>query len=220
MKTPETWIELGRRGAFTTSQVGKLIGVEPIKVASWLSGQPPLIQADFPNVAGRVAVSFDGLVEARAIAYLINEGIPRRNLAKAMQAMRKRWSDPHPLARERSIVTDGTAVLEIVGERIVDLLHEAYVLEEALKPGLAGRVIFRSGRAAWLEPFPSDLPLVRIDPSRAFGRPVVVDNNVTVPTETLSEAARVEGADEAADWFGVSSDAVNQAAAFEKRLAA
>lgn len=220
MRTPNGWIELGRRGAFTTSQVGRLISADSEKVAAWLSGRPPLIEADLPNVAGRLAISFDGLVEARAIAYLLNEGIPRRKLAKAMEAMRKRYKDPHPLARERSLITDGAAVLEVEGERIIDLLHDAYVLAETIKPGLAGRVVFRSGRAAWLEPFPHDLPLVRIDPSRAFGRPVVVEDEVAIPTGVLSESAKGEGVAGAADWFGVSEEAVGQAVEFEERLAA
>ena len=220
MRTPEAWIELGRRGAFTTSQVGRLIGTRPDVVASWLSGHPPLIEPDLPPVAGRLAMSFDALVEARAIAYLLSEGIPRRKLTRAMSAMRKRWSDPHPLARERSIITDGVSVLEYDGDAIIDLLNDAYMLPETLRAGLAGRVVFRSGRAAWLEPFPHDLPLVRIDPARAFGRPVVVDSEITVPTGTLSDAAKADGYPDAADWFGVSEDAVGQAVEFEERLAA
>lgn len=220
MKTPYDWIELGRRGAFTTSQVGNLIGVEPNKVASWLSGSPPLIRSDLPVIAGRLAISFDGLVEARAIAHLLGEGIPRRKLAHTMEALRQRWRDPHPLARERALVTDGVAVLELDGRDVVDLRDEAYVLAETLRPSLAGRVMFRSGRAAWLEPFPEELPLVRIDPNRAFGRPVVVQDKIAVPTSTLAESAKVEGTEEAADWFGISPLAVEQAVEFEKRLAA
>jgi uncharacterized protein (DUF433 family)/transcriptional regulator with XRE-family HTH domain len=220
VQTPESWIELGRRGAFTTSQVARLIGTEPETIASWLAGRPPLIASNLPQVAGRLAVSFDGLVEARAVSYLLREGIPRRKLARAMAAMRNRWGDPHPLARERSIMTDGASVLEIDGDRIVDLLNDAYVMSEALKPGLSGRVVFKSGRAAWLEPFPKDLPLVRIEPARAFGRPVIVEGKVSVPTSTLADSAKLEGREEAADWFGVSEEAVGQAVEFEHRLAA
>ncbi len=220
MKTPDAWIELGRRGAFTTAQVARLIGVEAAQVASWISGNPPLVEPDLPSVAGRLAISFDALVEARAIAYLLKEGVPRRRLAKVMRAMRRRFCDPHPLARERSLITDGASVLELEDDRIIDLLNDAYMIVETVKPGLAGRVVFRSGRAAWLEPFPGDLPLIRIDPSRAFGRPVVVDSDVTVPTSTLSDTARIEGRADAADWFGVSELAVDQAVDFEERLAA
>lgn len=220
LQTPSNWIELGRRGAFTTTQVAVLLGVEPSRVASWLTGNPPLIVADLPSVAGRIALSFDGLVEARAINYLLVEGISRRRLAIAMKAMRQRWQDPHPLARERTLMTDGSAVLELQDDKMVDLLTDAYLHPEVLRPALAGRVVFRSGRAAWLEPYPEEMPLVRIDPARAFGRPVVVEESTVVPTETLAASAEVDGVSEAADWFGVSEGAVTQAVAFEQRIAA
>lgn len=220
VQTPSNWIELGRRGAFTTTQVAVLLGVEPSRVASWLAGNPPLIVSDLPSVAGRIALSFDGLVEARAINYLLAEGISRRRLAMAMKAMRQRWEDPHPLARERKLMTDGSAVLELQGEKIVDLLTDAYLHPEVLRPALAGRVVFKSGRAAWLEPYPDEMPLVRIDPAKAFGRPVIVEQSVAVPTETLAVSAEVDGVAEAADWFGVSEGAVTQAVAFEHRIAA
>lgn len=220
MHTPSNWIELGRRGAFTTTQVAVLLGVEPSRVASWLSGSPPLISTDLPTVAGRLALSFDGLVEARAVNYLLAEGVSRRKLAKAMKAMRQRWSDPHPLARERQLTTDGASVLELKGEKIVDLLTDAYLHPEILRPALSGRVVFESGRAAWLEPYPTEMPLVRIDPARAFGRPVIVEDAAAVPTETLATSAEVDGVGEAADWFGVSEAAVNQAITFERRIAA
>ncbi|MET3834753.1 uncharacterized protein (DUF433 family) [Brevundimonas sp. UYEF29] len=218
--TPSDWIELGRRGAFTTTQVAVLLDVDAPKVASWLSGIPPLIKTDLPSVAGRLALSFDGLIEARAINYLLVEGISRRKLAQAMKAMRQRWSDPHPLARERQLITDGASVLELKGEKIVDLLTEAYLHPEVIRPALAGRVVFKSGRAAWLEPYPEEMPLVRIDPAKAFGRPVIVEESAAIPTETLATSAEVDGLTEAADWFGVSEAAVNQAVAFEQRIAA
>jgi len=197
-----------------------LLGVEPARIASWVTGNPPLIESDLPSVAGRIALSFDGLVEARAINYLLAGGVSRRRLTMAMKAMRQRWQDPHPLARERQLTTDGSAVLELQGEKIIDLLTDAYLHPEALRPALAGRVVFKSGRAAWLEPYPKEMPLIRIDPARAFGRPVVVEDSTTVPTETLAASAKVDGAAEAADWFGVSEGAVTQAVAFEQRIAA
>ena len=220
VKTPPEWIELGRRGAFTTTQVASLLQIDPARVASWLTGKPPLIESELPSVAGRLALSFDGLIEARAINYLLAEGVPRRKLTNAMKAMRQRWGDPHPLARERQLTTDGAAILEINGEKIVDLLTDAYLHPEILRPALAGRVVFKSGRAAWLEPYPEEMPLVRIDPAKAFGRPVVVEDTAAIPTETLALSAAVDGFEEAADWFGVSKLAVRQAISFEERIAA
>ncbi|MEI9889259.1 MAG: hypothetical protein WDN45_00180 [Caulobacteraceae bacterium] len=226
MGTPESWIELGRRGAFTSSQVAVLVGTTPEKVVSWLGGSPPLILSDLPTVAGRIAISFDGLIEARAVAHLLSEGaqqthrLTRRRLARVMEVLRQRTGDRHPLARDRDLITNGLAVFELSDGKIINLLNDCYASTDLIGPSLRGRVEFKGGRAAWLEPYPNDLPLVRIEPARAFGRPVVVDMNTTVPTETLASAARADTPAEAADWYGVSEDAVDQAVEFEDRIAA
>lgn len=219
MQTPSSWTELGKHGAFTTSQVATLVGSTAEQVASWLNGRPPVIWSELPSVAGRKAVSFDGLIEARAVAYLLSEGVPKRHLAQLMKVLRDRYGDKHPLARDRDIITNGRNVYEITDGKIVNLLNDCYAADPIIRPSLTGRVEFRSGRAAWFLPFPQDLPLVRIDPNRAFGRPVVVDGT-TVPTETLATAAALEGPGDAADWYGVSEDAVSQAIRFEERIAA
>ena len=168
-----------------------------------------------------MALSFDGLIEARAVKHLLAQGISKRKLSAVCAAMRKRFNEAHPLAHERSLITDGAALLECEADnKFVDLLSETYVMPDIIRPSLHGKVEFRSGRAAWLEPFPMDLPLVRIDPSRAFGRPVIVEGNVAVPTATLNDAATNEGIVGAADWFGVSGEAVRQAVGYERRLSA
>ncbi|MDB5440028.1 MAG: hypothetical protein JWM33_2455 [Caulobacteraceae bacterium] len=217
---PTAWAELGRRGAYTTSQAATLIGVSASDVASWLGGRPPIIHSDIPRVAGHLVLTFEALVEARAVAFLLNGGMKRGRLAKIVQIMRRRSADCHPLARERLLTTDGASVIEVVDDRLIDLLSESYLHPEVLRPALSGRVVFKSGRAAWLEPDPLDLPLVRIDPRRAFGRPVVVDGETTVPTATLANLASADGTEEAADWHGVTEAAVSQAVEFERRLAA
>ncbi len=219
MKTPASWIELGRLGAFTTSQVAALVGVTPDRVASWLSGRPPLISSDLPSVAGRKAISFEGLIEARAIAYLLEEGVSRRRLAGLMDTLRRRYSEPHPLAHDRDLITNGWGVYELDDGKIINLLNDCYTADAIIRPSLVGRVEFSGGRAAWFRPYPEELPLVRIEPARAFGRPVVVEG-ATVPTETLASTAALEGRAEAADWFGVSEEAVDQAVTFEERIAA
>jgi uncharacterized protein (DUF433 family) len=136
-----------------------------------------------------------------------------------MQVLRDRHKDQHPLARDREIITNGLNVYEFSEGKIVNLLNDCYAADPIIRPTLVGRVEFRSGRAAWLLPYPQDLPLVRIDPARAFGRPVVVDS-ATVPTETLATAAARDGPKDAADWYGVSEEAVSQAVTFEERIAA
>ena len=104
------------------------------------------------------------------------------------------------------------------GGRVV-LDAEGVLEPDLMRPALEGRVVFNRGIAHYFEPY-QDLPLVRIDPRIAFGRPVVIDGTSATPTAKLAEVAENEGVEAAADWYLVSSEAVRQAADFDHRLAA
>ncbi len=214
------WKSFATTGAFTTDQVARLVGARTPEIASWLRGKEPLIQPDYQTIAGRIILSFAALVEARAVAYLLNQGMVRRRIRELQVTLRKKLGDPHPLARDQTIVTDGARAFDASTDgKLVNLLNDCYASPELMRPALHGRVEFRGGRAAWLEPNPRDLPHVRIDPSQAFGRPIVLEGNVAVPTATLADAVLVDEPDAVADWYGVSPQAVREAIAFEMSLA-
>lgn len=220
MNAPMPWTEIARRGAFTTAQVARLIDRTPAEISSWLRGKQPLIVSDFDTINGHPIVSFDALIEARAISHFLAEGVDKRKLRRLLAELRTRTADPHPLARDRSVVTDGFRMIEKDGDLLVNLANDCYLEPELMKPALKGRVEFVGGRAAWLQPDPENLPLIRIDPRKAFGRPVLVDNGHSVPTTAVVETAEEEGVGAAASWFEVSEAGVGQAIEFEQRLAA
>jgi uncharacterized protein (DUF433 family) len=220
IEVPSQWHELGQRGAFTTTQVARLVREKPATVADWISGPNPLVESGLGSIAGRHAMTFDALIEIRAVKYLLKNGISRRKLAKIMNAMRLDTGQKNPLTVDRILRTDGAAVFEEDDGKLVDLFNRMYASEDLLRPGLEGRVQFNAGRAAWFLPYPEDLPLVRIDPRRAFGRPIVVVANAAVPTATLAANVKLDGVAGVADWYDLPTDAVTQAVAFETRLAA
>jgi len=103
---------------------------------------------------------------------------------------------------------------------LVNLANDCYAEPGLMRPALQGKVVFDRGRASHYIPYPAELPHVRIDPRVAFGRPVVVADKRAVPTGKLAGVARTEGLEAAADWYGVPEGDVEQAVAFEARLAA
>jgi uncharacterized protein (DUF433 family) len=220
MTAPLPYSEMATAGAFTTDQVARLVGVETRDVLSWLKGDEPLILSDYEPVERRRLLSFEGLLEARVVAYLLGNEFSKRRLRTLMSHLRRATRDRHPLAKRDQISTTGDRVFEKDGDRFVNLLNDCYAEAALLKPALRGYVEFAGTRALFLAPDPKVLPLVRIDPRRAFGRPVVVEGTAAVPTETLAEVAEVEGIAEAADWYGVTEEAVRQAIEFEQRVAA
>lgn len=220
MNAPMPHAELATAGAFTTDQAARLIGVPTRDVTFWLKGPNALIASDYAPVERRHLLSFEGLLEARVVGYLAHNGFKLRRLRQLLRHLREKTGQRHPLARRDAISTTGDRVFEKDGERFVNLLNDCYADAELIKGALRGHVAYDGARALYLEPDPKVLPMVRIDPRRAFGRPIILDGETAVPTATLAEAEMLEGREGAAEWYGVSPEAVRQAVEFEKRTAA
>lgn len=214
------WRQAATQGVYTTGQVARLFGRETREVAQWLRGDPPLIESDYAPVAGRRALSFEGLIEARLISGLLNQNVPLATL-RAVSARLRQAGHRHPFAEDRAVISDGFRILEVdEAGRLINLLNETYAHPELMRPALVGRVVWRGGVPAMYQPDPEKLPAIRLDPKVAFGRPVVVDSGRVVTTERLAQAALDEGVDAAAEWFCIDPSVVEQAASFEARLAA
>lgn len=214
MNAPLRWSDILHDGGFTTQEVARLLGRSTAEVRGWLRGREPIIARDYEDLNGHHVVSFAALVEARAVAYFLENGVSRRALRATMSRLRSR-GERHPLARDKNFVTDGFRLIEVDGDALINLANDVYAHGELMRPALAGRVVFEHGRAATFYPDP-DNPLVRIDPRHAVGKPVVVDGGRVVATSALAATAEDEGVEEAADWFGVSNDAAQQALRFEQ----
>ena len=217
MNAPLKWSDILLEGGFTTHEVARLLGRSTAEVRSWLTGKNPIIARDYDELNGHHVMSFPALVEARAISYFVENGVPRHALRDTMKGLRAK-GERHPLARDKSFVTDGFRLIEIEGDRLINLANDVYAHVDLMRPALAGRVIFEHGRAATFYPDP-ETPLVRIDPRHAVGKPVVVDQGRVVATSALATTAEDEGVDEAADWYGVSHAAAEQALRFEQARA-
>ncbi len=214
-----SWRDIGNAGAFTTSQTARLIGREPSEVARWVRGLEPLIAPDYEPIGGRPILSFEALLEARLVSHMLREGVSLRLLRRVSEKLKKQGY-LHPFAADREIVSDGFRLFESEDGRLINLVNECYAEPDLMRPALEGRVVFKRGVARYFEPFPKELPLVRIDPRVAFGRPIVVDEGSAAPTAKLAAAVVDEGIEATADWYLISSEAVRQATEFEQRLAA
>lgn len=214
MNAPLKWSDILMEGGFTTSEVARLLGRGTSEIRSWLSGKHPIIARDYDDLNGHHVMSFQALVEARAVSYFLENGVSRGALRETMKGLRSK-GERHPLARDKSFVTDGFRLIEVEGDKLINLANDVYAHADLMRPALAGRVIFEHGRAATFFPDPAT-PLVRIDPRHAVGKPVVIDQGRIVAASALAATAEDEGVEEAADWYGVSSAAAAQALQFEQ----
>jgi hypothetical protein len=214
------WKDIVSEGGFTTVDAARLIGQPAEKIAAWLRGTPPIVLPDFEPINGRIVMSFEALIEARAIAHFVDQGVKPSRLRTIMNEVRKTTGHRHPLARDLRTVTDGFRVFEKDGDRLINLANDVYAHPTIMAPALKGRVEFAGGKAAFLVPEPEKAPLVRIDPRHAFGRPVIFDSGRIVTTSALAASVEVEGLEDAAEWFGVSPEAARQAQEYELQIAA
>jgi hypothetical protein len=214
------WKDIANEGGFTTTAAARLLGLPAIKLASWLRGNPPMISPDFPPIEGRPVMSFHALIEARAIAHFLTQGMTPQKMRAIMQEFRRLSGERHPLARDKQLVTDGFRMFERDGDKLINIANDVYAEPTILEPLVKGKVEYDGGRAAFLLPEPIIAPMVRIDPKWAFGRPVIFDNGRYVTTAALAASVDVDGLAEAADWFGVSVEAAEQATRYERQTAA
>jgi uncharacterized protein (DUF433 family) len=219
MNAPLNWSDIAQSGGFTTTDVARLIGRPAASVSAWLRGSPPIIEADYEPLNGRPLLSFDALVEARAISHMLGE-IKAPKLRRIMRDFRASTGLRHPLAKDQKFVSDGFRLFEVENDRLINVVNQVYAEPTLTLPLLKGRVVYDNGTARYFMPDPKKLPLVRIDPRHAFGKPVVVDSGRVVTTSAVADSAELEGAKETAEWFGIGKEAVRQAVEFEKRQAA
>lgn len=220
MNAISPWRIGSHEGAFTTGQVGRLVGRDTAEIAKWTRGSPPLILSDYEPLDGRIVLSFDGLIEARLVSHMLRQGVPLRTLRNVSNRLKTASNPKHPFSMDRKFVSEGFRMFERDGDRLVNLANDCYAEPALMGPALDGKVVFERGRASYYLPYPAELPHVHIDPRVAFGRPVVVADKRAVPTAKLAETARVEGPEATADWFGIPKGDVDQAVSFEERLAA
>ena len=218
MNAPLKWTDITRAGGFSPVDVARFVHVPISTLRSWLHGPTPVILPDYEHLNGRALMSFDAFVEARAIAYFSDQ-LSLSRLREIMREFRAITGERHPLARDQRFVTDKFRILEVVGDAYVNVVNQVYAEPTLMAPALRGQVKWDNGAARYFMPDPKELPLVRIDPRHAFGKPVVVENDRVVTTAALADSAEDEGVEAAADWFEVSPEAVIQAQRFENRAA-
>lgn len=223
----KNWRAAIHEGVYTVSFIEKLLAAKSGRVTAWLnpskSGKlDPAILTELGKIGGQRLVPFLGLVEARFVDHFRKHGLSLQTIRKAAMKMRGEWDDLHPFANGR-FRTDGKHIMleasEDEGDRkLLNILTDEFVFPEIIEPSLFSTVVYVNHVAKKILPF-HDLKLVEINPTYSLGRPIVTEGNI--PTETLANAFRANAdVHEIADWFETTEQAVQEAIAFENRLAA
>jgi uncharacterized protein (DUF433 family) len=181
----------------------------------------PLWRPDYINEDDIVELSFRDLIELRFVKAFRDVGLSlpmiRECFVRAVEAVK----DPRPFSTQRFRTDGKTIFLEITHDiregELLDLKKRQGAFHRVVAPSLHDLEFDADIVARWF-PLGKSRAIV-IDPSRAFGRPIVAKGGV--PTEVLRDAINVEGSEEkVARLYGVPVGAVRDAVSFQQRLVA
>jgi uncharacterized protein (DUF433 family) len=216
-------------GIYTVAEAAYLVGVSQRKVRGWITGHPrrkapPIIQNELGWLDDRLAFSFKNLMEMRFITYFEAAGVGFSHMRAIMQEVQRLTNEPHPFATNLVFRTDGKKIVaetfhHATGKILYDLksknLEMIAVVYDTLKDDV--RYDPRSGYAFMWYPRRRIAPNVIVHPSFSFGRPVL--SRSKIPTQTIADAAKVEGdATVVAGIFDISRKEVREALKFETEL--
>ena len=205
-------------------------------IARWLRGyhykvggearhSEPLWRPDYAvedNASGVVELSFRDLIELRFVKAFRDVGLSlptiRECFAQAVDAV----DDSRPFST-RKFRTDGKRIfLEITSDvregELIDLKSRQRAFHRIVAPSFRDLEFDVDVVARWF-PLGAARKTIVVDPTRAFGRPIVATGGV--PTEVLADAVEVEvSADRIAKLYEVPLAAVHDAISFQQQLTA
>jgi DNA-binding transcriptional MerR regulator/uncharacterized protein (DUF433 family) len=169
------------------------------------------------------AISFHDLLEIRFVHAFRQHGVNLRTIRLARQKARDLFETDYPFSA-RQFCTDGRVIfasaMEAAGKtKLLDLVKQRYASRRIIEPSLySGMEFDKDQLAARWYPTPRSNAVV-LDPSIAFGKPIVTAG--AVRTSILYDAFAVEGdKDFVARLYEVPVSSVEAAVAFEESQAA
>ena len=164
------------------------------------------------------------MLEVRFVQFFRKEGVSWNVIKRAAECAAEIIHDSHPFST-KAFKTDGRRIfadiIQATGEKsLIDLAARQYEFPSVVEPFLFQGVEFADIGIAPIRWWPlGKNRRVAIDPKRSFGQPICLPE--AVPTSVLAKAYKAEGSvDAVAKWFMVHPKSVDDAVAFENKLAA
>lgn len=159
--------------------------------------------------------SFSDLVSLFVVRELLREGVKPRTIREAEIWLRETEATDRPFVRD-DIKTDGVEVFyrdELIPTQIEAASRRGQqTMREPIKDRLMS-IQYQDGSAVYWIPAPG----IVIDPRVQFGSPVI--EGTRIPTEAVYGVAKELGIERAVRRFDLSTERVENAIAFEDRLA-
>ena len=182
----------------------------------------PLWRPDYANNDDTIELSFRDLIELRFVKAFRDVGLSLPTIRQCFMRAVDAVKDQRPFSTQRFRTDGKTIFLEITHDvregELLDLKRRQGAFHRMVAPSLHDLEFDADIVARWF-PLGMSRKTIVVDPTRAFGRPIVVQGGV--PAEILSEAVEIEGSPErVAKLYEVPLPAVRDAVVFQQRLAA
>jgi uncharacterized protein (DUF433 family) len=214
-------------GIFTIPTAAKLLRIPAPVVRVWVEGhagkQEPIIRNELGRVDGKVAISFNNLIELQFVAFFVRANVPLKTIRSILEEARSVFKLEHPFSTTAVFQTDGKKIVARIGKgngigSIYDLKSKNYELEQIVLPSLKRDVVYDpNGNARIWFPRRKQSPNVIVTPTHSFGRPVLKDSKI--PTFAIAKAVEIErSVPMVAAIFEISEHRVREAVKFENSL--
>lgn len=214
-------------GIFTVADARRLIGLPDMRVRRWIDGDrrtnvEAILENEIGWRGGNLAFSFVNLMEMRFLAFFASQGVSVRSIRIMAEEAKRITDHRHPFATSTVFKTDGKKIYaetkkQTGDEQLYNLFDRNFEFKPIVAQSLREGVVYDpTGLIRAWHPRKDVAPHVIVDPTRAFGQPVLHDSGI--PTKTLADAAQRDSVSTVAKWFEVSRARVNEAIAFEEEL--
>jgi DNA-binding transcriptional MerR regulator len=221
-------------GLYTFHEAARLTKIPVRDLRRWLDGYPyrdksgtqinvsPIWETKLAK-GSLGGIGFQDLLEVRFVHAFRKHGVSLQAIRLASQRARELFKTNYPFT-SRQFRTDGRTIfasaMEEAGEtELLDLVKQQYAFRKIIEPSLYAGIEFDQEQAAtrWY-PLPRSKAVV-LDPTVAFGKPIVTDG--AVRTSILYDAVVAEhDTNFVAKLYEVPITAVNAAVNFEESLVA
>jgi uncharacterized protein (DUF433 family) len=216
------------REMYSEAEAARYLRVPQSTLNYWLEGgerrgklYPPVIRVEARG--RRAPVTWAEFIEAGLLRSYRRSGIPMAELRSFIDLLRQHYGVPYPLADRRPYVSGRSLVVEAQQEARLDpdfwlvAPVQGQLLLLPASDSFLQRVTWDGDRAAGWRPHDDLASPVQIDPDLRGGRPAVGGISTAVIWEH-DEAG--EDPEEIADDFGLTTDQVRWALAFETSIRA
>lgn len=214
------------RGVYGLAEAARLTRVSSRTVAAWFkgrfhdgipAGRGPVLKGEYSH---RRVISFLDLIEVLVAGQLRDAGVHLATIRKAHGAIASFLKTKHPFSRGE-LVTEGSRIFvrtakDLREEELLEAIERQQFFPKVMLPYLR-RINYHSISHLALS-WEIEEGII-LDPTRRLGKPILKSS--ALPTAVLAAAYDANDRDSAAvgRWYGVPPNEVEEAVAFEGRLA-